>query len=418
MNSLSMQHSIHSLSFSRNVMKSIYRSKSSARVLTQSVLVVKRSSHILHLAASLTSYSKMENSEEALESTLESLIAQKSLKWIFVGGKGGVGKTTTACSIAIQLAKQRESVLILSTDPAHNLSDALSQKLQSTPTKVEGFNNFYAMELDSKFQERVEFELKSNDGWQKVLADHLSSIPGVDEAMGFAELMQSVQSMEYETIVFDTAPTGHTLRLLGFPDLLDKALQKLLQLKVQMGGALNMLQTVAGMNVSEEDIMSKLDGFKAVTQSVRNHFKDPTKTTFVAVCIPEFLSVYETERLVQELAKYSIDCSNLVVNQVVFPVDMPTVIPPPIESQILDDLPENVKINIEYYSKKANVLESLYIARRRMQSKYLTQVDELYSFDFHIVCMPLQNEEVRGLEKLSKFGKLLLTKKDMPILIE
>merc|ERR1719181_1284128 len=124
--------------------------------------------------------------------------------------------------------------------------------------------------------------------------------------MGFAELMQSVNTMSYEVIVFDTAPTGHTLRLLSFPELLENGLSKMGAIQGKFGGLMQMVHSLADGEAKEEDMQQKVSNMRTASASVKETFTDPTKCTFVCVCIPEFLSVYETERLIQALAEHGI----------------------------------------------------------------------------------------------------------------
>ncbi|KAK1376247.1 ATPase [Heracleum sosnowskyi] len=312
---------------------------------------------------------------EIPEGTVQNILEQESLKWIFVGGKGGVGKTTCSSIISILLSRVRSSVLIISTDPAHNLSDAFQQRFTKSPSLVNGFTNLYAMEVDPTVEHE---DTTGTDGMESFISDLSNAIPGIDEAMSFAEMLKLVQTMDYSVIVFDTAPTGHTLRLLQFPSTLEKGLGKIMSLKNKFGGMLGQMTRLFGLGdeFGEDAILGKIEGMKDIIEQVNAQFKDPDMTTFICVCIPEFLSLYETERLVQELAKFEIDTHNIIINQVLFDDEA-------VESKLLK-------------------------ARMKMQQKYLDQFYMLYD-DFHITKLPLLPEEVCGVEALKDFSHNFLT---------
>lgn len=224
------------------------------------------------------------------------------------------------------MSKHRENVLIISTDPAHNLSDAFDQKFSGEPTVIKGFENLYAMEIDPNSKEgsggfsgignilgggsgsemegmTEEMQEQSKSFMQEIMG----SIPGIDEATAFGQILNSLDKYKFDLIIFDTAPTGHTLRLLNFPKILEKGIIKLIELKEKFGGMLSSMPMMQGQKVDPEvmhkKIFESMDGMKSKIEEINKQFKDPDRTTFVAVCIPEFLSMYETERLSIELAK-------------------------------------------------------------------------------------------------------------------
>ncbi|XP_020590314.1 ATPase GET3 isoform X2 [Phalaenopsis equestris] len=240
------------------------------------------------------------------------MLASAKRKYYMLGGKGGVGKTSCAASLAVKFANNGHPTLVVSTDPAHSLSDSFAQDLTGgTLVPVSGVDSpLFALEINPD-KAREEFRSASQKTGGTGVKDFMDSMglgilaeqlgelklgelldtppPGLDEAIAISKVMQFLESQEYgmfSRIVFDTAPTGHTLRLLSLPDFLDASIGKILKLKKKITAATSAIKSVFGQEEPRQDASDKLEQLRERMIKVRELFRDTDSTEFVIVTIP------------------------------------------------------------------------------------------------------------------------------------
>ncbi|AQK74865.1 putative arsenical pump-driving ATPase [Zea mays] len=266
-------------------------------------------------------------------------------RYYMLGGKGGVGKTSCAASLAVRFANNGHPTLVVSTDPAHSLSDSFAQDLSGgTLVQVEGPDSpLFALEINPE-KAREEFRTVSQKNGGTGVKDFMDSMglgvlveqlgelklgelldtppPGLDEAIAISKVMQFLEAQEYSMfsrIVFDTAPTGHTLRLLSLPDFLDASIGKILKLRSKIASATSAIKSVFGQEVQQQDAANKLEQLRERMVKVRELFRDTESTEFIIVTIPTVMAISESSRLHSSLQKESVPVRRLIVNQVLPP---------------------------------------------------------------------------------------------------
>ncbi|KAJ8906774.1 hypothetical protein NDN08_003260 [Rhodosorus marinus] len=306
-------------------------------------------------------------------------------RFCFVGGKGGVGKTSTSAALGVESADSGLKTLIISTDPAHSLSDALDIQLSGDPIVVEGTEgNLFAMEVDTKraigeFRDLLQQYVNEGTGIGADLArrfglaefsDILANTPpGIDELVALTQVVSLVKSGQFKRVIVDTAPTGHTLRLLAFPDFIDQFLGQILRLKRRIDDLVASVKNVfTGAATEVGRAADRVETFRKNMTELKELFADSERTQFCVVTIPTELAVAESERLVASLKSSEITVNNLIVNQI---------------------LPEHAT---EAYLKR----------RVKEQSKSIDELESISSEEFPISIAKVNyfDEEVRGVERL------------------
>ena len=327
--------------------------------------------------------SKIKNSLKGI--TKQKLEKENGTKYIMFGGKGGVGKTTMSAATGLYCAEQGLKTVIVSTDPAHSLRDSFEQEFGHEPTKVNGIDNLYVVEIDpqkamEEYREKLKSQIDENPMLGGMIEDQLemaSLSPGTDESAAFDVFLRYMDSDEFDVVVFDTAPTGHTLRFLGLPELMDKYMSKMIKFKKQMSGFMKMMKKLLPFGGKDEDIdydkmLEELEKMKERIVRARNILSDPERTAFRLVVIPEEMSILESERAMKALQKYGIPIDAVIVNQLI---------------------PEDVQCDFCR-------------ARRELQLKRLEMIKEKFG-DKVIAYVPLLRTEAKGIETLKQIAKIL-----------
>jgi len=244
---------------------------------------------------------------------------------LIFGGKGGCGKTTSACAVGLYLAKAnpKKRILIVSSDPAHSVGDSFNCTIGKAITPVKGLNNLWAQELNAE-DEAGEFKKKYDSVMKKIaergtyfdtqdIESFLSlSIPGLDEIMAVIKIANILKQGKFDLIILDTAPTGHTLRLLGLP----AQMKKWVEVMDLMQSKHRFLARHFTGTYKKDDADEFLEMMKNDVERVRKLLRNIDSTEFIPVTKPEALPIEETERLVKALRDYGIRVESIIVNQI------------------------------------------------------------------------------------------------------
>ncbi len=255
----------------------------------------------------------------------------------FFVGKGGVGKTTSAAISALHLSEKYKT-LIVSLDPAHNVGDVFDVKLDNSPKRIT--NNLDGMEVDlekekDNYLKESSRKLKSMYNYLDVinLTDYLDTLkhsPGMEEYATLEAIEKILSKKEYDVIIFDTPPTGLTLRVLTLPEVSMTWTKKLLNLRKEILDRRQTIENVTGekkkfvidgeeieypTEQKDDAITQELKTYADEIEKVKNILTDNQKSKVIMVMNPDELSLYETERAIDTLSDFKINIEEIIINE-------------------------------------------------------------------------------------------------------
>ena len=243
---------------------------------------------------------------------LELIQPKNGTKYLFFGGKGGVGKTTMASATAVWMANAGYKTTIVSTDPTVSLSAIFNQEISATEkTKIENVKNLWGININPSeatgvFQKRLSGTL---GGLTNMLGGDIISTPCAEEMAAFDQFVEFLDDKESDVVVFDTAPTGHSLRELAMPFDWADFLKKQIKDRNELAAVMQLEDT--------EETIAQLEADKTRYNNAIDVLKDSEKTIYTLVLLPAFLPIEETKSALADLSKLGVDVRTFIVNQLI-----------------------------------------------------------------------------------------------------
>ncbi len=302
-------------------------------------------------------------------------------KLIMVGGKGGVGKTTISAALAVHFAQRGQKTLLISSDPTPSLSDIFEMDIGEREKPIKGVANLHGLEISSevilqRWKERFGPEIHEVISAFSTLdydfVDYIGGAPGIEEEYMLNYIMELVESERYERVIWDTAPAGHTLRLLRLPQLFLQHLEAAARFYVNLYGAFERIASTVRLKKSKRTLLQIIEGWKELSQKVLDFICDGKRTSFIIVTIAEALGVRLTERILKDFDAFHLIVQHLIINNLIQEADC-----------------------------------AFHRQRRTMQRKYVNLLREAYGRRMTLVEVPLLPYEVRGVKRITQVSDLL-----------
>jgi len=293
-----------------------------------------------------------------------------------------VGKTTCAAAIAVHMAELGKKTLILSSDPTPSLSDIFEITVGPRETPIPKVPNLAALEVSSeivreKWKERFGREIYEvvssfTDLDYDFVMDYVGGAPGIEEEYMLYFIMELVREGRYDLVVWDTAPAGHTLRLLHLPEIFLRHLEGATKFYLNLYSYFERAKEAVKLQKGKRSLLEIITGWQALSNDIAAFIRDERLTEYIVVTIPESLGVKQTERIIQDFDAHGLPVHYLIVNHCI------------------------EKADCAFHRK-----------RKEMQAHYIRLLSDTYAGRLRLILLPLSPLEIKGTDRIKTVSQVL-----------